>query len=154
MVQSPYAVILEPKNIKYATVSIFSPSICHEVTVLVAMILVFWMLGLSQLFHSLISPSSRGSLVTLHFLPLGWCHLHSWGCWYFSQQFFFTLIGGYLLYNIVVVFAIQWYESAMGVHVSPHPKPPIPSLWVVPVHWLWVLCFINHTWTGDLFHIW
>ena len=39
--QSLFAVILEPKNIKYATVSIFSPSICHEVTVLVAMILVF-----------------------------------------------------------------------------------------------------------------
>ena len=39
--QSLYAVILEPKNIKYATVSIFSPSICHEVNVLVAKILVF-----------------------------------------------------------------------------------------------------------------
>ena len=31
---------------------------------------------LSQLFHSLLSPSSRGSLVPLQFLPLGWCHLH------------------------------------------------------------------------------
>ena len=29
--QSPSAVILEPKNIKSATVSIVSPSICHEV---------------------------------------------------------------------------------------------------------------------------
>ena len=29
--QSPYAVILEPKKIKSVTVSIFSPSICHEV---------------------------------------------------------------------------------------------------------------------------
>ena len=29
--QSPSAVILEPKNIKSVTVSIFSPTICHEV---------------------------------------------------------------------------------------------------------------------------
>ena len=32
---------------------------------------------LSQVFHSL-SPSSRGSLVLFHFLPLRWCHLHNW----------------------------------------------------------------------------
>ena len=38
--QSPYAVILEPKKIKSLTVSIVSPSICHEVMVLDAMILV------------------------------------------------------------------------------------------------------------------
>ena len=29
--QSPSAVILEPKKIKFLTVSIISPSICHEV---------------------------------------------------------------------------------------------------------------------------
>lgn len=28
----------------------------------------------------------------------------------------FILIRGYLLYNIEVVFAIHWHESAMGVH--------------------------------------
>ena len=28
----------------------------------------------------------------------------------------FILIGGELLYNIVVVFVIHWHESAMGVH--------------------------------------
>ena len=39
--QPPYAVILEPKKIKSATVSIVSPSICHEVMGLDAMILVF-----------------------------------------------------------------------------------------------------------------
>ena len=37
--QSPSAVILEPKKIKSFTVSIFSPSICHEVMGLDAMIL-------------------------------------------------------------------------------------------------------------------
>ena len=35
------AVILEPKRIKSVTVSIVSPSICHEVMGLDAMILVF-----------------------------------------------------------------------------------------------------------------
>ena len=38
----------------------------------------------SQLFHSPVSLSSRGSLVPLRFLPLKWYHLHIWGCWYFS----------------------------------------------------------------------
>ena len=39
--QSPSAVILEPKTIKSVTVSIVSPSICHEVMGPDAMILVF-----------------------------------------------------------------------------------------------------------------
>ena len=44
--QSPSAVILEPRKIKLATVSTFSPSICHEVIGLDAKILVFQMLHL------------------------------------------------------------------------------------------------------------
>ena len=43
--QSPSAVILEPKKIKSVTVSTVSPSICHEVMWPDAMILVFWMLS-------------------------------------------------------------------------------------------------------------
>ena len=39
--QSPSAVILEPKEIKSVTVSIIFPSICYEVTGPDAMILVF-----------------------------------------------------------------------------------------------------------------
>ena len=39
--QSPSAVILEPKKIKSATVSTVSPSICHEVMGLDSMIFVF-----------------------------------------------------------------------------------------------------------------
>ena len=39
--QSPPAVILEPKKIKSDTVSTVSPSICHEVMGLDVMILVF-----------------------------------------------------------------------------------------------------------------
>ena len=39
--QLPSAMILEPKKIKSVTVSIVSPSVCHEVMGLDAMILVF-----------------------------------------------------------------------------------------------------------------
>ena len=57
---------------------------------------------LSQLFHCPLSLSSRGSLVLLRFLPLGWCHLHIWGYWYFSQQFWFQLVlhpGFHMMYS-------------------------------------------------------
>ena len=49
--KSPSAVILEPKKIKSVTVciSIVSPSICHEVMGLDAMI-IFWMLSLKPAF--------------------------------------------------------------------------------------------------------
>ena len=60
-----------------------SPSICHEVMGPGVIILVLLRV-LSWIFHSPPSPSSRGSLVPLHFLPLGWYHLHIWGCWCFS----------------------------------------------------------------------
>ena len=83
--QLPSSVILEMKKIKFATVSIFSSSICHDVMGLDAMILVLWMLNIKPAF----SPSSRGCLVSLQFLPLEWYHLHSWDCWYFSQQSWF-----------------------------------------------------------------
>ena len=36
----------------------------------------------------------------------------------------------------------------------PPTSLPIPSLWVVPVHWFRAPCFMHQTWTGDLFHIW
>ena len=64
--QSPCAVILEPRKIKSVTVSTVSPSICHEVMGLDTMILVSWMLSFKSTFS--LSLSSRGSLV-LCFLP-------------------------------------------------------------------------------------
>ena len=48
--QSPSAVILEPKKIRFLTVSIVSPSICHEVMGLDAMIFFFWMLSFKSTF--------------------------------------------------------------------------------------------------------
>ena len=48
--QSTFAVILDPKKIKYVTVSTVSPSICHEVMGLDAMIFVLWMLSFKPAF--------------------------------------------------------------------------------------------------------
>ena len=59
--QSPSAVILEPKKIKSVTVSIVSPSFCHKVMGPHAVILVFECWVLSQFFYSPLSLLSRGS---------------------------------------------------------------------------------------------
>ena len=48
--QSPSAVILEPRKIKFVTVSVFSPSICLEVMGPDAMISIFWMLSFNSVF--------------------------------------------------------------------------------------------------------
>ena len=48
--QSPSAVLLEPKKMKSVTVPIVSPSICHEVMGPDAMILIFWMLSFKPAF--------------------------------------------------------------------------------------------------------
>ena len=42
--------ILKPKKIKSLTVSIVSPSVCHEMMELDAMILIFWMLSFKSAF--------------------------------------------------------------------------------------------------------
>ena len=52
--QSPSTVILEPKKMKSVTVSIISPSICHELMGTNAMILVILMLSFKPVFFTLI----------------------------------------------------------------------------------------------------
>ena len=89
--QSQSLVILEPKIMKSDTISIFPPSTCHEVMGQHAMIFVFECWVLSQLFNSFFSPSAKGSLVPLHFLPLNWYHLHILHSCYFSRQSWFQL---------------------------------------------------------------
>ena len=67
--QSPSSVILEPPKIKYDTVSTVSPSISHKWWDQMPWSSFSECPALSQLFHSLLSLSSRGFLVPLHFLP-------------------------------------------------------------------------------------
>ena len=69
-------IIFNSMKAKSAIVSTFYSSICHEVMGPDAMTLLFRMLSFKPVFHSPLSPSSRGSLVPLCFLPLGLCHLH------------------------------------------------------------------------------
>ena len=67
--QSPSAVILEPKKIKSDIVSTVSPFISHEVMAQMPWSSFSESWALSQLFHSPLSLSSRGFLAPLHFLP-------------------------------------------------------------------------------------
>ena len=74
--QSPSAVILEPKKIQSVTVTIVSPSIRHEVMGPDAMIFVFWMLSFkptfslsSFTFMQKLFNSSLPSAIRVAFLP-------------------------------------------------------------------------------------
>ena len=94
-----------------------------------AMIFIFWMLSLSQLFLSPLSLSSRGSLV-LHFLSQGWCHLYIWDHWYFSCQSWFQLVflpaQHFLMYS-------AYKLNKQGDNIQPWQTPfPIWNQSVVP----------------------
>ena len=89
--QSPSAVILESKKIKSVTVSIVSPSICHEVMGPDAMILVFWMLSLKPTF-SLFSYTFIKRLFSSFLLSaIRVVSSAFWGYWYFSGPSLFQL---------------------------------------------------------------
>ena len=77
---------------KICHVSNFSPSISDEVMGPVAMILVLWMLSFKPAFSLSSFTLIKRLFIPLCFLPLEWCHLHIWGYWYFSQQFWFQLV--------------------------------------------------------------
>ena len=67
--QSPSAMILEPRKTKSDTVSTVSPSICHEVVGSDAMILVFWMLSFKPTFSLSSFTFIKRLFSLLHFLP-------------------------------------------------------------------------------------
>ena len=67
--QSPSAVVLEPRKIKSATVSSVFPYICYEVKGLDAMILVFWMLSFESTFSLSSFTFIKRLFTSFHFLP-------------------------------------------------------------------------------------
>ena len=69
--------------------------------------LLSWMLRFKPAF----SPSSRGSLVPPHFLPLEWYHLHIAGGWYFSWQFWFQLMIHPVMFHISSGSFVQVYDN-------------------------------------------
>ena len=98
--QSPSALILEPKKIKSVTVSIVSPSICLEVMGPDAIILLFWMLSFKPTFsfssftfskrllsfysHSAISMVSSAYLRFWYFSQQPWLQLMLHPAWHFT----------------------------------------------------------------------
>ena len=86
LLQSLFAAVLESKKIKICHCFHYFPFYLPWSDGMGWHDLSFFNVVLSQLFHSPLSPSTRGSLVPLHFLPLGWCHLYIWGSGYFSWQ--------------------------------------------------------------------
>ena len=77
----------------------------------------------------------------------------------YHLSLFFNL--NFILFNFTI---LHWF-----CHISkwichrytcvPHPEPssllpPIPSLWVVPVHQPQASSIVHRNWTGDSFHIW
>ena len=78
--QSSSAVTLEPPKIKSDTVSAVSPSVCHEVMGLDAMILVFWMLSFKPTFSlstfTFIKRLFSSSLSALRVVSSAYLKLH------------------------------------------------------------------------------
>ena len=89
--QSTSTVILSPRKGNLPLLH-FSPSICHEVMVLDAMILVFSMLSFKPAFSFSSFTLIKRLFSPIYFLPLEWYHLHIWYCWYFSWQSWFELV--------------------------------------------------------------
>ena len=83
--QSPSPVILEPKKRKSVTIFTFSPSICHEVMGLDAMILDFYV-GFKPAFPFSFTFIKRLFSFSLLSAIRG---LHIWSYWYFSLQSWF-----------------------------------------------------------------
>ena len=86
---------------------------------------------LRQLFHPCLSPSSKSSLVPLHFLPWEWCRLHIWGYWYFSWQSWFQLVflpaqRFFMMYSVYKL-------NTQGDNIQPWHTPfPVWNQSVVP----------------------
>ena len=93
---------------------------------------------LSQLFHSLLSPSSRGSLVPLHFVPLEGYHLHIWGCWYSSSNLDSSL--GVIQPSISHDIYSANKLKKKGDNTQPCPTPfPILTQSRCSIHLYWIL---------------
>ena len=99
--QSPSAVILGPKKIKSLTVSIVSPSMCHEMTGPDAKIFIFWLLTfkpafslsfftyIKRLFSSSSLSANKGGVIYISefidiFFQQSWFQLVIHPAWHFT----------------------------------------------------------------------
>ena len=144
--QSPFAVILEPKKVKSATVSTISPSICHEVMGLDAMILVFWMLSFKPTF-SLSSLTFIKSFVSFPIF-LSWLA----GVYYIFWMWVLYMLDRYLLpgcglpfYSLNRMFCFLMNRSAWlqySQNLSNFNSCSIPYL-LCDLGQLWALVYIS-----------
>ena len=116
------------------------------------------------------NPLSQASTSQVLFLRVSVCHLLNsrlmvvlWS--QFSDEIKKSHIFSFLQ-KLIYLFQLEanyfttwrWFLPYIDVNpsrvfVCPRPEPPptslpIPSLWAVPVHWLWAPCFTH--WTGHL----
>ena len=129
-------VVVEPRKIK--SVSIFSPSICHEVMGPDPMILVFWVLSFKPSFP-LSSFLFIKRLIPLHFMPLGWYHLHIWGCCYFSGESWFQLAATH--HQVLAIWCPRYLYIYAFLHPDLYPKWPLPLGSSYPPNWSFIRAF-------------
>ena len=150
--QSPSAVILEPRKIKSATVSTVSPSICHEVMGPDAMILVFWMLSFKKNIKSTvlmfyIFKSFFISSYSLHILRSSHSEVYGFSDWahpLLSLSFWTYILS---LGNAFLSF-VYWVKSMPFLQLSPNresfPISPRPTASLSP--WCLTLVFcVSHS---------
>ena len=103
------------------------------------MIFIFWMLSFGPAFSLSSLLSSRGSLVPLHFLTLGWSPLHIYGYLYFSQKSWFQH-GLYLAWHFTWCSLHMLNKQGDNIHPWCTPFPILkqsvfPSLVLTVASW-------------------
>ena len=130
--QSPSAVILEPKKIKSLTFSILFLFICHEVTGLDAIILVFWILNFKPTFtlssFTFIKKLFSSLLSALLVLPFSYWRLLIFlpailipGC-SSSSLAFHMMYNAYKLNKRVTIYTLDVLFSLFGTSLLFHVK--------------------------------
>ena len=95
------------------------------------MIFVFWKLSFKPAFLPSLFTLIKMLFNSSSLSALGWCHLHIWGSWYFSQQSWFQL-----------VLHPAWRFPWCTLHSSKISRVTIYSFDV----------FLSQFWTSPLFH--
>ena len=105
--QSPSAVVLSPRKWNLSLFSLFDHLIAMKWWDWMPLSSFFECWVLSQVIHSPLSQSSRGSLAHLQFMPLKWHHLHIWDYWYASLKSWFQFVSH-----------PPWYFTCCALHIG------------------------------------
>ena len=126
--QSPSAVILEPKKIQSVTVSIVSPSICHEVMGPDAMILVFCMLSFKPTFSL-----SSFTFIKRLFRSCSLSAIHK--CWKVGYA---NYSGAFRCFYFLIWYVTHYDYKFLNAKLHPESK------WIATLHnKILILCFVH-----------